>query len=455
MRGICISGKFSICLSFWTSTFVFAQSTNHGIWISHEEIATLPISGPAWDNLKSKANEPAGTPDVSNQDDDVNVRVLAKALVYARTGEETYRNEVIHVCMTAIGTESGGRTLALGRELIAYVIAADLVKLPADKDQQFRAWLRQSLIETLNGRTLQSTHEDRPNNWGTHAGGSRAAVAVYLGDQTEIERTAQVLKGWLGGRSSYVEFKYGDLSWQADPNTPVGINPKGSTKEGHSIDGVLPDDQRRGGGFSWPPPKANYVYEALQGILAQAIILSRVGYDVWNWEDQAILRAFEWLHNEANFSATGDDTWQPHVVNFYYGTHFPAPVPANPGKNVGWTDWTHMENRGNPEPPTTIRGVVINSATRGPVENAAVQLKVGAQMRHHATSNSVGQYMFLNIEAGTYNLEASKNGFAPNSIEVTVVQSQQLFGLNISLTPVADNTAPDPPKNVRVALENP
>ena len=437
------------------NSLVFAQNTTPGIWISAAEIASLPTFGPAWDNLKAEADQPTGTPDLSDQDDDVNVRVLAKALVFARTGDGGYRDAVIEACMAAKGTEAGGRTLALGRELIAYVIAADLVKLPAEQDQQFRAWLRQTLNENLDGRTLQSTHEERPNNWGTHAGGSRAAVAVYLGDQAEIDRTARVLKGWLGDRSSYAGFEYGDLDWQADPNSPVGINLKGSTKDGHPIDGVLPDEQRRAGGFQWPPPKENYVYEALQGILAQAIILSRVGYDVWNWEDKAILRAFEWLHEEADFAATGDDTWEPHVVNFYYGTHFPAPLPASPGKNVGWTDWTHMPNRGNPALTTLIRGMVMNSATGRPIENATVQLKVGTEVRHHTNSNLFGEYSFVNIEAGTYTLEASKNGFASNRIEVTVSDGQQLFSQDISLLPIGDGIPPEPPKNVKVTITNP
>jgi hypothetical protein len=30
-----------------------------------------------------------------------------------------------------------------------------------------------------------------------------------------------------------------------------------------------------------------------------------------------------------------------HLVNRFYGTAFPAPVPAEPGKNIGFTDWTH------------------------------------------------------------------------------------------------------------------
>ncbi len=81
-------------------------------------------------------------------------------------------------------------------------------------------------------------------------------------------------------------------------------------------------------------------------LLAQSVyvvraLLHNAGYDVWSWGDRALLRAFAWLHEQAHFPASGEDTWQPHVVNFYYGTHFPAPVPSRPGKNVGWTDWSH------------------------------------------------------------------------------------------------------------------
>ena len=77
------------------------------------------------------------------------------------------------------------------------------------------------------------------------------------------------------------------------------------------------------------------------GALAQAVVLSRAGYAVWEWQDQALLRAVRWLHEQCAYPAGGDDTWEPHVVNFYYLEDFPAPVPTSPGKNVGWTDWTH------------------------------------------------------------------------------------------------------------------
>ncbi len=323
-----------------------------GIWISPQEIVALPMSGAAWESLKAVADKPLGVPDVSNQDDNTDVHVLAKALVYVRTGIPAYRDEVVMACHAAIGTEAGGRTLALGRNLIGYVLAADLVILPEDVDAPFSAWLATCLTERLESKTLISTHEDRPNNWGTHAGASRMAVARYLRDDAALARAAQVFKGWLGDRGAYAGFSYGDLAWQADAATPVGINPKAATKSDHDIDGVLPDDQRRGGGFIWPPPREKYVYEALQGAIAQAVILARAGYDPFNWQDQALLRAYQWLHNVCLYSATGDDTWQPHVINHFYGTSFPAPVPSQPGKNVGWTDWTHAGRAPLPLTPT-------------------------------------------------------------------------------------------------------
>lgn len=333
-------------LIFATAVAMVAASYTHAsrIWISPEEIAQLPTKGEAWESVLSEANRAISSPDLSNQDDSTNVSVMAKALVYARTGDPRYRDQVVKACMDAIGTEAGGRTLALGRELIAYVIAADLVGLSPEDDARFRDWLRAALTKELDGKTLRSTHEDRPNNWGTHAGASRMAVALYLGDQAEFENAVAVFRAFLGDRSANADFKYGDLSWQADPASPVGINPPGAVIEGHDVSGVLPDDQRRGGDFSWPPPQENYVYEALQGALAQAVIASRNGYpDVWTWSDSALLRAFEWLHEEAGFPPEGDDTWETHLVNHYYGTDFPSTIPARAGKNVGWTDWTHGE----------------------------------------------------------------------------------------------------------------
>ena len=159
---------------------------------------------------------------------------------------------------------------------------------------------------------------------------------MYLGDKAELARTAKVFKGYLGDRSAYAGFVYKEVDWwQADPKQPVGINPKGATKNGHNIDGVQPDDQRRAGKFRWPPPKENYAYTALQGTVVQAVILYRAGYDVWEWEDRAILRAYQWLYDVANFPAVGDDTFQLPLVDFYYGTRYWDGSAIRYGKTMG------------------------------------------------------------------------------------------------------------------------
>jgi alginate lyase len=343
-----------------------AAAPSRGIWIAREEIRALPTSGAAWNALKAQADLPAGVPKLSDQNQNNNVYVLAKALVHVRTGIESYRTEVRQSCMQAIDTELGGRTLALGRELAAYVIAADLVGLEPAEDATFRAWLRRCLTETLDGKTLQSTHEERPNNWGTMAGASRAAVAAYLGDAAELARSAKVLKGWLGDRASFAGFKYGDPSWQLDAAKPVGINPRGATKNAESIDGALPEEMRRGCIFQFPPCPTGYPWEALQGVTVQAEILHRAGYDAWNWQDQAIRRAFQFLYDldrrYGGWWADSNDEWNVWMVNRAYGTRFPTRTPAKPGKIMGWTDWTHSAS-GPPPPPevdTTPPATITN-----------------------------------------------------------------------------------------------
>ena len=102
----------------------------------------------------------------------------------------------------------------------------------------------------------------------------------------------------------------------------------------------MPDDQRRGGSFTWPPPKENYAWEALQGAVAQARMLELAGYPAFFWGNQALLRAVQWLHESANFPAEGDDTGTPWQINDVYGTSFPTETPARPGKNgLGFYDW--------------------------------------------------------------------------------------------------------------------
>jgi hypothetical protein len=324
-----------------------APPTRSGsVWVSPAELQRLPTSGAAWTTLKAAADGALGTADIADQSSEHDTRTLAAALVYARTGGAAYRAKAAAAITAAIGTERGGRTLALGRNLASYVIAADLVDLDgfdAAGGARFRSWLWAVRTAVLDGMTLVSTHELRPNNWGTMAGGSRIAADVYLGDTTDLARAAAVFAGFTG-ESPYGGFKFGDTSWQADPARPLGINPKGATKSGLLVDGALPDDMRRGAAFSIPAVPTGYPWEALQGVLVQADVLNRHGYPAWGWGDNAVLRAVDFLARIdalwGGWWAASDDAWQPYVVNRAYGTSFRT-APASDGKILGWTSWVY------------------------------------------------------------------------------------------------------------------
>jgi len=338
-----------------------------GIYLSQTEILSLPTYGAAWNALFEDANEPVLRPDLARQDDPValtNVYTLARALVYVRTGLPRYRAEVVAILDAIVrdlrisdppvpgeGTRYDGRALSLGRELGAYAIAADLVDLatfdPA-LDAQFRTVIRDLLTTYTHPgpQSLVECHERRPNNWGTHCGGARVAVAAYLGDRAELARAHDVLLGYLGDRSRHAGFDFDvDLSWQCDPARPVAINPFGCQVRGHPFGGVLPEEMRRSGRYAgaWPPPRQNYAWEALQGVLLQTLILERAGYPVWREQTFAIARAAVWLEYLAGYPADGDDAWQSWILNAFVGSPiFTAVEGTRPGKNLGYTDWTHQ-----------------------------------------------------------------------------------------------------------------
>jgi hypothetical protein len=318
-----------------------------GLWLSSRELASLPTVGPAWERVVEVADERLRDDTDLARRDEHNVRTLAAALVGTRLDDDEYRQKAVEGLRTVVEEEPRDDLLAASRRLSTYVIAADVLDLrtldPAF-DARFRGWvdrMRRHPFESRRfGSTIIDASEGRPNNWGTHAGASRVAAAAYLGDEADLARAAQVFKGYLGDRDAYDGFLFGKLDWQSDPSRPVGVNPAGATIDGRSVDGVLPDDQRRGGKFRWPPPRENYVWEALQGATVQAELLHRQGYDAWEWEDRALLRAVTWLHEEAGYPSEGDDRWITWLVNRAYGTRFPTEETTT-GKNMGFTDWTH------------------------------------------------------------------------------------------------------------------
>ena len=338
--------KSTLLFSLIIATTVLASTrqcpAQIGIWTSAAELRHLPTAGPAWEAVLSGANEDCSQPDVSNQNDDTNVYILAAAIVYARTGEVRYKEKVVAACdMLSAKGHPGGKTLAWARETGAYAMAADLVgyRTPA-----FESWLR-DMANTFSGedkRTLSKTFRERPNNWGSHAFGSLCAIYRYLGDDASLTSIRDYwAKGVLGPNPGY-KFEH-DLSWHADPENLRLFNPKGAVKKGTNIDGVMPDDMRRGGPFRNPPDHTNYAWGFMQGQIMAARILERAGMPIWLVGDSALYRAAYCLqvrleNQYGGWAARGDDEWMLPFLDRAYGTHWSIRQERlwGHGKNAGW-----------------------------------------------------------------------------------------------------------------------
>ena len=349
-----------------------ANAATLGIWLSRAEVQALPMSGDAWQNVKRTADAPLPRPYASDQTSLHDTATLAVALVAVRTGDSVYARKAAEAINSAVGTEmlpsaAGSRHLPICRNAPAYVIAADLIDLRTldpVKDARFREWIERLRDNPYDGEEpTRLIYEHRSNNHGTMCGAARAAISRYLGDSADLVRTAQVLKGWLGDRQSFVFDDYvpGSETYMPDPAQPRPVNPVGATKDGHNIDGMLPAEHARCGTFRWPPCYTSYPWGGLAGALVNAEILRRAGYaDVFTWESRGFLRAYTRLYELARVdpawwqeATQGDDSWQPWLVNSLYGTRFPAVSPTRPGRNMGWTDWTHPVPAGSPpsQPP--------------------------------------------------------------------------------------------------------
>lgn len=310
-----------------------------GIWISTAEIDGLPISGPAWESVADYALSEWGEPDISDQNSDHDVHTLAGALYAARLDDDAMAQRVADALGQVEGTFSD-EILALSRNLLSYVIAADVTGYRSDT---FDQWLDTNLTRPGHSRAgietlLESALRD-PSNHGAHARASVIAIARYRDDTELVGRVAGRFHDWLGRSSDGFEWR--ELDWQSDARHPRGVNQRGARIDGVDVDGVMPEEQRRSGGWKPVPDREPYVWEGLQGTIATAHLLARAGFEPWQWEDRALVRAVDWLYEINGFPAEGDDRWIPWVVNAAYDTTYPVESPTRPGKSVGFTDWTH------------------------------------------------------------------------------------------------------------------
>ena len=347
------------------------SGTSKARWISPQEIAALPASGPAWDRMHTAANGSFGSSALYNQESKHPQMTLAAALVAAKKGASemcgstSCQSKAIAGIMDILddtGTTGGGdgRVLALGRNLAPYIIAADVVNLktvsPANQ-QKFVDFLKviqkKSGFPGSCGNGLIACHEVRPNNWGTMAGASRIALAIYIGDTTDLAKAADVYKGYIGDRASHSSFVFQpNASKYSCSSALVPINPPGCSKmppdcnKTFDMSGAPIDDVQRDldDGQGSCPPYTNYAWGGLSGAIAQAEMLYRAGYDSYNWQDKAILRAMKFVTTVMPDSASQPTSWMTWIAKKRYGAGAFSYTPqANGGgRLMDWADWTHQ-----------------------------------------------------------------------------------------------------------------
>lgn len=356
-----------IIMDNYNRTELPKSNTSGQMWISTKELLALPITGNSWQLINNSARGNWGTADLKNQDNKYGLNVLASAFVYARTGDNALRSKTRDGIITAKRTMDDSSewtttngALSLGRQLGAFVIAADLIDLKnfdSSADNEFRNWLK--IIRTTDvgshGRWKNITYtcENSANNWGTFACSSRIAASIYLGDIIDIDRSANIIRAWIGERQYYPSdapgqngyFQHTALSlstgWPCNESNWVAINPS-CVQLGVNVDGAIVEDAARGGNCCTLQGDGNmYSWEVLQGVFVSMELLYRTERygNPYLWGNSGLKRAVNFMER-SGWNITNPAQYVPWIANKRYGTNYPTSSTGS-GRIMSWTDWTH------------------------------------------------------------------------------------------------------------------
>ena len=308
------------------------------------------MSGAAWNSVVSAAAA-GGTGDVANQDSNHDQTTLAAALVAARTGNSADRTRALNHLTSAIGTESGARWLAIGRNLGSYIIAADLLDV---RSGPIYDWLKSFATKKLQDNNNSSVMEGiRASAWSSGSNASAqmgfvaTALAVYTGDDDLLAWSWTGFRKYAGDRSVDWHLVSNSDAWQAIPSDPVGIQNLGATKNGCRLDGAISNDMSRGGDNICTPGYTSYPWVGLEGAIPAAEVFDNADFPAYTVSNSALRRAADYLFFLR--TKTGNADWYDgtrsaelkHLINRRYGLTYPVTYPVGPGRTVGFTDWTH------------------------------------------------------------------------------------------------------------------
>jgi hypothetical protein len=332
-----------------------ADAATDYILMSRSALMSRPVSGTRWHNLKAVADASLGSPNLCDQNSRHHLRTLAAALVYARTGVATYgakaRGGVIAALKTLrVGCDNA--TLALGRQLTAYVLAADFADMVGTPDTTFRAFLTTIRRRFVGGHgvwtSLYLTHLRSATNWGAYAGAARIAASLYLGDTADVAAASKVTRGFLGDRAAYKfwdRLSYAAKTWSCAPTNYTPVNGY-CRKGGLIVDGAVVADISRGGSRRWPPGDTGVQYQldSIQGLGLQVELLYQNGYSgAWHWQNDALRRMANIVTRSKKSGGMGWNETQasrqmPWLLDRRLGMSIPRAYSPM-GRAIGFADW--------------------------------------------------------------------------------------------------------------------
>lgn len=340
-----------------------------------------------WNDVQSFAATSKPAACITDQFSRQNSWAVANALVWRATASANARLRAVDAITDVIGKHNNtscggsGRALEIGRNVGGYVVAADMINLPAydsTVNSQFVSWLGQVESASYPGSpdadgngtsTLRDCFRHRPDNWGVHCAFTQLTIDIYQGDSTGWNDVAQTFHRYSGNRnvprwdniplSSDFDWA-GSEDWSTTPSALRGIN-TGGTIPGTQLNGdgyIIRDADRAGnpntsgtcpifdghwaGGWSG----TMLVTELLQRLFDDGRLSGQ--YNTVSPKDMtfnAPLRASQALQRVDNCNAEAishDDEYARFLVDdLYPDANFPTVASPEVGKVMAFTEFTH------------------------------------------------------------------------------------------------------------------
>jgi len=367
-----------------------ASNQKDYILIKKSELMKKPTSGPGWEFLKKTADSDWGNPSVGEANTVVQTRVLAGALVYARTNDLTYKNKVLAAVKKVCGTENPDLpVLTLARTIFGYVVSADLIGMPltekCNNGEEWGDYLKRIKAQNFEANktwpSLDVTRGKSANNWNTYSLSSHLAISLALKDANAVKEDIDIYRRFIGDTSSpaklfsptsgYVFNDNGkslDMLPLVNNLQQVGINPfsvNNSPTEDPRSGAIITDairvdptflpsvsyTQQTCQLFRCEPPirtgglnnsGKGYIEEALDGLLAINLVLKAQNQDFTFAQNSALKRAWSFLVRYGGPSSYPEAEFIPIAINKMYNLAGNSSFKVEKdsySRHTGFGDW--------------------------------------------------------------------------------------------------------------------